>query len=144
MAEVGNVFVRGGDGDDAIAVTSGSNVLDGGAGSNFLVGGSGADGGTDTFFTDLRDGKTSWNTVVNFHAGDAATVWGFDPAASSCRWDGVAGAQGYTGATLRIDLHGAGRTDASITFAGLTSEQGSTMGIVTGNIAGQTYLLIRA
>ena len=40
-ATVGNVFLHGGVGDDALQVKGGFNVLDGGAGSNFLVGGTG-------------------------------------------------------------------------------------------------------
>ena len=85
-----NVFIRSGGGDDAIQATAGTNVLDGGAGSNFLVGGAGADGGTDTFFTDARitgaRGDAVWNTLVNFGAGDAATLWGFQPGVSAWAW----------------------------------------------------------
>ena len=40
-----NWFIHSGNGNDALAVSSGTNVLDGGTGSNFLTGGS----GTDTF-----------------------------------------------------------------------------------------------
>jgi Ca2+-binding RTX toxin-like protein len=58
-----NWFIHSGSGDDAIAVNSGTNVLDGGTGSNFLTGG----GGTDTFFVD-DCGPTAdiWKTVVGF------------------------------------------------------------------------------
>ena len=73
-AGVPNVFAHGGSGDDAISVSSGNNVLDGGAGSNFLVGATGADGGNDTFFTDARGRDVSWSTLVNFRAGDYATL----------------------------------------------------------------------
>lgn len=137
-----NSFLHGGAGDDAIVATSGRNVLDGGPGSNFLVGGTGA----DTFFTDARAAVVVWNTVVNFHAGDAATLWGFSTGVSSYRWDDLpAGASGSTGATLRANIvGGAGRTgngiDASITFAGLTVAQGKQLQVSTGTQAAGPYL----
>src|SRR4051812_28107728 len=74
---VPNMFIHGGSGDDAIAVSSGSNVLDGGPGSNFLTGGNGSDGGHDTFFVDGRGGQVTYSTIVNFHPGDEATIFGF-------------------------------------------------------------------
>jgi Ca2+-binding RTX toxin-like protein len=78
-----NWFVHSGGGEDAIAVASGTNVLDGGTGSNFLTGGS----GTDTFFVDDR-GPTAdiWSTVNGFHAGDAATIWGVAPQDFTLSW----------------------------------------------------------
>ena len=138
-----NVFIHGGSGDDAIQVTSGRNVLDGGLGSNFLIGGA----GTDTFFTDARGQGAVWNTIRNLHAGDAATLWGFTSGVSSYRWDGVAGAAGSQGATLRADIAGgAGRTgngiDASITFAGLSVQQAQGLQITTGTQPGGSYLYI--
>ncbi len=138
-----NVFIHGGSGDDAIQVTSGQNVLDGGLGSNFLIGGT----GTDTFFTDARAPGTVWNTVSNLHAGDAATLWGFAAGVSSYRWDGVAGVPGFQGATLRANIAGgAGRTgsgiDASITFAGLSVQQAQGLQITTGTQPGGSYLYI--
>ena len=139
-----NTFLHGGSGQDSIQVTSGQNVLDGGAGSNFLTGGS----GTDTFFTDARGSAVVWNTLRNFHAGDTATLWGFNAAISTYRWEpGVAGADGATGATLRANIvGGAGRNgdgiDASITFAGLTVQQGRALQITTGTQAAGPYLFI--
>ena len=75
--------MHSGGGEDAIAVASGTNVLDGGTGSNFLTGGS----GTDTFFVDDR-GPTAdiWSTVNGFHAGDAATIWGVAPQDFTLSW----------------------------------------------------------
>jgi serralysin len=138
-----NVFIHGGSGDDAIQVSAGRNVLDGGLGSNFLIGGT----GTDTFFTDARAPGTVWNTIRNLHAGDAATLWGFDSGVSSYRWDGVAGVSGFQGATLRANIAGgAGRTgsgiDASITFAGLSVQQAQGLQITTGTQPGGSYLYI--
>ncbi|WP_044563975.1 matrixin family metalloprotease [Azospirillum sp. B4] len=115
-----SAFIKGGDGDDALAVTGGSNVLDGGRGSNFLVGSTAQDGGADTFFIDGRGGQTTWGTVVNFRAGDAVTIWGYtgDSVAS---WAASEGATGYQGATLHAALAGAGTAvNASVTFAGLS------------------------
>jgi hypothetical protein len=140
VARAANVFMRTGPGEDALAVQGGSNVLDGNSGSNFLVGASGADRGTDTFFTDARTNDVVWNTLVNFHTGDSATLWGFDPSVSTWHWDGVSGAAGYTGATLRADVHGTGATDASITFAGLSMAQAQGLQVATGTVAGVPYL----
>jgi hypothetical protein len=140
-ANTPNWFIHGGSGNDAIVVSGGTNVLDGGSGSNFLIGASGVDGGTDTFFTDARGNDVVWSTLVNFHGGDYATLWGFDPNVSSWHWDGISGAGDYTGATLRADVHGTGTTDASITFAGLTVDQAQKLEIATGSIGGNGYLL---
>lgn len=139
-----NVFIRGGGGSDAIQVSSGQNVLDGGLGSNFLTGGS----GPDTFFTDARAPGTVWNTVINFHSGDAVTLWGFAAGISSYRWEAaLAGAPGAQGATLRANIVGGnGRTgdgiDASVTFAGISVSQAQNLQIVTGSQPAGPYLFI--
>jgi len=141
---VPNVFIRAGNGNDAIQVSSGQNVLDGGLGSNFLTGGS----GTDTFFTDSRTTGVVWNTIRNFQAGDAVTLWGFTPGISSYHWEPeVAGAPGYEGATLRANIvGGSGRTgdgiDASVTLTGLSVAQAQNLQIVTGTQSAGNYLYI--
>jgi len=93
-ASAANSFLHGGAGDDALQVTAGSNVLDGGAGSNFLIGALGTDGGLDSFFTDARGGVVTWSTIINFHSGDYATLWGFDPNVSTMYWEDSAGVAG--------------------------------------------------
>ena len=139
-----NVFIHSGSGYDAIQVASGNNVLDGGLGSNFLTGGT----GTDTFFTDARNPGVVWNTLRNFHAGDAATLWGFTAGVSSYRWEPtVTGAPGSEGATLRANIvGGSGRTgdgiDASITFTGISVEQARGLQLVTGTQPAGNYLYI--
>jgi hypothetical protein len=108
-----NWFIHSGAGTDAIAVHGGTNVLDGGTGSNFLTGGS----GTDTFFVDDRGPTTDiWSTVVGFHAGDAATIWGVTPQDFGLAWVDGQGAAGFTGLTLHATA--AGRPTASLTLAG--------------------------
>jgi hypothetical protein len=144
---VGNVFIRGGDGDDAIAASSGSNVLDGGGGSNFLVGGHGDDGGSDRFFMDVRGGQTGgqtvWDTVVNFHRDDSVTVWGYKDGTSGMSWSENEGADGYKGATLHIETNGSGTgVNASVTFAGLTVADAQSLGMSTGNLGGNDYLAL--
>jgi T5SS/PEP-CTERM-associated repeat protein len=106
-------FIHSGSGTDAIAVNGGTNVLDGGTGSNFLTGGSGA----DTFFVDDR-GPTAdiWSTVVGFHAGDSATIWGVAPQDFGLAWADGQGAAGFTGLTLHATA--AGKPTASLTLAG--------------------------
>jgi Ca2+-binding RTX toxin-like protein len=96
-ASTPNWFIHGGGGEDGIAVTSGNNVLDGGAGSSFLVGGS----GSDTFFIDDRaETANIWSTVAGFHASDAVTIWGVTQAGFTLSWADGEGATGYTGLTL--------------------------------------------
>lgn len=114
-AQSNNWFIHTGAGDDAIAVSGGTNVLDGGTGSNFLTGGSGA----DTFFVDDRTASADiWSTVAGFHAGDAATIWGVTPQAFTMDWFDNQGAAGYTG--LTVHAMAAGRATASLTLAGYT------------------------
>jgi phospholipase/lecithinase/hemolysin len=115
MATTPNWFIHSGSGEDAIAVSSGTNVLDGGIDSNFLTGGSGA----DTFFVDDR-GPTAdlWSTVDGFHAGDAATIWGITPQDFGLNWVDGQGAAGFTGLTLHATA--SGKPTASLTLTGFT------------------------
>jgi serralysin len=107
-----NWFIHSGAGTDAIAAHGGTNVLDGGTGSNFLTGGS----GTDTFFVDDRDPTADiWSTVVGFHAGDAATIWGVTPQDFGLSWVDGQGEAGFTGLTLHATA--AGKPTASLTLA---------------------------
>ena len=132
-----DAYIATGAGDDAIQVFAGRNVLDGGGGSNFLVGGVGA----DTFFLDARGGSVIWDTVVNFHPGDAVTLWGFK-AGNSLAFDAAAGgAPGYEGATLRAEVGGLLQ---SVTFAGLSPEEASRLAVTTGRAGGLDYLLIQS
>lgn len=106
-------FIHSGGGNDAIAVSSGTNVLDGGTGSNFLTGGSGA----DTFFADDRGATADiWDTINNFHAGDAVTLWGITPNGFGLAWDNNQGAAGYLGLTLHLSA--AGQPTVSLTLVG--------------------------
>lgn len=140
-----NWYVKTGSGEDAIAAFGGTNVLDGGAGSNFLSGATGADGGSDTFFLDGRDPDPTWDTIVNFHPGDALTLWGFIPGTSAASWAASAGAAGYTGVTLHASLAGAGTAaDASVTFAGLSlAAERSKFAVTTGTSGGIPYLYVK-
>ncbi|MGI4941249.1 MAG: beta strand repeat-containing protein [Janthinobacterium lividum] len=127
-----NAFLHGGTGDDALAANGGSNVLDGGTGSNFLVGGTGSDGGNDTFFVDGRastvtnaqGAPVTWDTLVNFHHGDALTMFGFTAGVSTSPLSDGEGAAGYTGVTIHSELGGAGTgVNGSVTFAGISLAQ---------------------
>ena len=134
-----NWFVHSGGGEDAIAVASGTNVLDGGTGSNFLTGGS----GTDTFFVDDR-GPTAdiWSTVNGFHAGDAATIWGVTPQDFILSWVDGQGATGYSGLTLHAT--GPGQPTASLTLAGYTSADLSDgrLSVSFGTVGGSAYMYV--
>ena len=118
-ASAPNVFLHGGSAGDALAVSSGQNVLDGGGGSNFLVGGTGA-GSQDTFFLDGRGGVETWSTIVNFHQGDQATIFGFHKGVSTLPFTDSDGADGFKGLTIHSELNGAGTgVNGSITFTGI-------------------------
>jgi hypothetical protein len=143
-ANVPNVFIHGGSGEDAINVShaGGNNVLDGGTGSNFLVGGS----GDDTFFVDDR-GPTAdiWSTVSNFHAGDAATIFGVTQNGFDTSWVNGQGATGYTGLTLHVTA--AGHPTASLTLAGFSTADLSDGRISTSfgtEADGTPYLYVHA
>ena len=134
-----NQFLHSGSGEDAIQVTSGNNVLDGGTGSNFLVGGT----GHDTFFTDDRAATSDiWDTLVNFHAGDAATLFGVTQAGFSFDWENGQGAGGYTGLTLHVTAPG--KPDASLTLSGYTSAAltNGQLSISFGTTGGSPYMYI--
>jgi hypothetical protein len=108
-----NWFIHTGSGTDAISAHGGINVLDGGGGSNFLTGGS----GTNTFFVDDRAAATDiWSTVTNFHAGDAATIWGVTPQDFAPTWVAGQGAAGFSGLTMHAAE--ATRPTASLTLSG--------------------------
>lgn len=138
-----NVFLKGSTGNDALLVTGGSNVLDGGGGSNFLSGASGADGGKDTFFVDGRTG-TTWGSILNFHPDDAMTLFGFQAGQSTFSWTASDGAAGFKGATIHAELGGAGTgTNASVTFAGVSfADAQSKFTLSTGTTGGAGYLYV--
>jgi Ca2+-binding RTX toxin-like protein len=121
-----------------VQLLSGQNVVDAGHGSNFLLGGT----GTDVFFLDARQPVETWDTIVGFHQGDIATLWGFQPGVSQYWWDDNAGAGSFTGRTLRFDLSGTGHIDASITFAGTTASDTANYALSSGSVGGNDYMMI--
>ncbi len=137
-----NWFIHSGAGEDAIAVSGGSNVVDGGTGSNFLTGGS----GTDTFFVDERGATaTTWSTVANFHAGDAVTLWGVSQAAFQINYLDGAGAVGATG--LTVTAQAAGKPEALLTLPGFTrADLAGRLGVSFGTdtASGSAYMYIHA
>lgn len=143
-ANTGNVFLHGGAGDDALVAQSGSNVLDGGGGSNFLIGASGTDGGTDTFFVDERGGSVTWSTLVNFHQGDALTIFGFTAGVSTLPLIDNDGVAGYSGATIHSEIGGAGSgVNGSVTFAGYSlADLQTKFSITPGTIGDTNYLYV--
>jgi hypothetical protein len=148
-AQIPNVFIKTGSGEDAIDVSkaNGNNILDGSTGSNFLTGGT----GNDTFYLDDRNAtQPIWSTIVNFHSGDNATIWGITQADFTLNWvdnEGASNAKGLTGT-----LNGAGTSTCEITLAGLTTANLSdgTLSISYGktadmpNLPGSYYMLIHA
>ena len=141
-ARVDNVFLHGGSGTDALAAFGGNNVLDGGGGSNWLVGATGEDGGHDTFFVDGRgNNQFTWDTILNFHAGDMLTLWGFDPNAGQIGWTDNQGAPGHTGATLHAAFNNGTGSSAYITFGGLSTSS-AHFNVANGSIGGSDYLMV--
>ncbi len=144
-----NVFISldGGTGEDAIAVNllNGNNVLNGSTGSSFLYGGT----GNDTFFVDDRHATADiWSTVVGFHSGDNATVWGITPAAFNLSWVNGQGASGYSGLTMHASA--SGEPTASLTLSGFSSADLSNRRLTVSygttpnlpNLPGSNYMLI--
>jgi hypothetical protein len=137
-ARTGNVFIHSGSGDDALNVSAcgGNNVLDGSTGSNFLVGGS----GNDTFYADARSPDANlWSTIVGFHAGDAATLWGITPQNFAQSMLDNMGADGYKG--LTVQLSGASQ-NVSVTLAGFSTADlaSGRLSVSYGSIAGSNYM----
>jgi phospholipase/lecithinase/hemolysin len=135
-------YILTGGGEDAITVSSGTNVLDGGSGSNFLTGGS----GQDTFFVDERSVSTAlWDTVNDFHAGDAVTIWGMTPSQMFSWWNNL-GAAGYTGLTL-LTQPAPDAPNAALTLSGYTTADLSdgklTLAYGTDAGSGNPYLYIQ-
>lgn len=143
-SRIPNVFIRTGDGNDAISTWEGggTNVLDGGEGSNFLTGCAGA----DTFFLDARGANAAiWSTVRNLGAGDRATVWGVTKRDMALIWTNGQGAAGAEGLTLHTMEHG-DKAWASMTFSGY-----GTNDLTNGRLAmsfgcndGGEYMHVRA
>jgi hypothetical protein len=118
VANVPNAFIHSGAGEDAlnVSVASGNNVLDGSTGSNFLVGGA----GQDTFFLDDRGPAAAlWDTLVNFHSGDSATVWGLTANDFQVQTADGQGAGGFAGLTFHFT--GGNQPTASLTLTGYNS-----------------------
>ena len=138
----GGWFIRTGNGDDAVQVPWGPNVLDGGGGSNFLTGGLGA----DTFFLDARGAAAEiWSTVANLDAGDAVTVWGISDATAALAWEDGAGASGRTGLTLHATRPGQPAASLSLTGYARADMESGRLVLLSGHDAasGADFLHLR-
>ncbi|MGD0104905.1 MAG: NF038122 family metalloprotease [Rhodopila sp.] len=108
----------GGNGMDAINVgpAGGNNVIEVAAGSDFLIGGT----GDDTFSLDDRSpAGNTWSSILNFHSGDAAVLWGVTIADFSVAWLNGQGAPGATGLTGVFTAPG--KDSVAITLSGHTT-----------------------
>ena len=114
FASTAGTFLQSGAANDILVGSSGNNMLSAGGGSNFLVGGT----GTDTFSVDGTGSASTWNAILNFHAGDLLEVAGYKPGTSNISWTDTNGQAGG-GATLHIDTTGTGAVYASDTFIGV-------------------------
>ncbi|HYZ23708.1 MAG TPA: hypothetical protein VE690_16285, partial [Rhodopila sp.] len=149
-----NNFIHAGPGIDSISVAmvgagTGVNVLDGGGGSNFLVGTQYS--ATDLFYVDARGMTASTaSTVVNFHQGDQATVWGVDQTDFQMVMADNEGAPGYTGLTIGFtnadgitaNLTISGYSQADLASGRLSMSFGRTPD--TPGLPGSTYMTITA
>lgn len=94
--------------------TAGGSILDGSSGSDFLTG---SPTGVDTFYVDDRNpAQNLWSTLVNFHAGDHATVWGVSTSDFALTWIASAGAAGAAGVTCVFSAND--HPACGVTFAG--------------------------
>jgi serralysin len=140
------VFLHSGSGDDALEVHSGDNVLDGGTGSNFMTGGT----GRDTFFVDDRAAHSDiWSSIVGFHSGDNATIWGVTASDFHLTWVDGQGAASATGLTAHFTANGL--PTASITLAGFKASDIDTRLTIsfgktddTAGVPGSVYMNIHA
>jgi hypothetical protein len=136
-----NSFIYSGLGNDAINVShaGGNNTLDATGGSNFLVGGS----GNDTFFlNDFNPTAPIWSTLVNFHAGDAATVWGVTAADFSIDWAAGQGAPAYSGLTAHVTAAGKPAEYLTLAGMGMADLSNGHLAVQYGNVNGTPYMEI--
>ena len=130
VANTPNVFIHSGSGDDAINVSkaNGNNILDGSSGSNFLTGGT----GNDTFFLDTRDATTeTFSTVVNFHSGDNATVFGVNASDFTLTELDNQGAPNAKG--LDFSFTAAGKPSANLVLAGFSTADIASKRLIIGS-----------
>lgn len=132
------MFITSGSGNDILVAQSGVNVLDAGQGSNFLVGGTGTNS-SDSFYVNASGGANSWNDILNFHAGDALTVVGFNPGVSKTTLTADA-----SGTTLHIDLTGGGTLFANDTFLGVSLSDAQKFTLTPGTAGSQSFLTVSA
>ena len=124
----------------AVQLQGGANVVNMEQGSSFLVGAA----GNDTFILHADQPQVTWNTIANFHTGDSITIYGVHTGTSIETWEANAGAAGWTGATLHLDLNGDKTIDSSLTFAGKSLADKAYFNTTFGNVGGQDYMLITA
>ncbi len=89
----------------------------------------------------VRGTAQVWDTLANFHAGDALTVWGWSPGSGTETVDALDGAVGSQGATLRL-ANAQGGPVSSVTFAGLSADQVAHLQTSTGTSGGLSYLYV--
>nr|WP_294504209.1 NF038122 family metalloprotease [uncultured Rhodopila sp.] len=148
-SSVPNVFIHSGAGMDGlnVAAAGGNNILDGSTNSNFLIGGK----GNDTFYLDDRNAASPiFSTIVNFHSGDSATVWGVNATDFTLTLLDNQGATGATGLDYIFSAPGhpaasfvlAGYTSADLINGRLTASYGTTPNLP--NLPGSEYVTITA
>lgn len=149
------IFIHTGAGTDSIDVSAahGHNILDGSTGSNFLTGVT-AGNGNDEFYLDGRGAASNlWSTVVNFHTGDNATLWGIDQTNWTMNWIGdTQGAAGFTGLTGVEQLNSNHSVQVAVTLSGyhMADLSNGRLGLsygqtpAVGGVAGSSYLGIHA
>jgi hypothetical protein len=148
-SSVPNAFLRSGSGMDGLDVSqaNGNNILDGSTGSNFLTGGT----GNDSFYMDDRNPDSPiFSTIVNFHAGDNATVWGVNATDFKMLLLDNQGAAGFTGLDFVFTQPGhfatsfvlAGYTSADTTNGRLSWSYGTTPDLP--GLPGSQYLTVHA
>ena len=139
-----DAFLQSGAGSDILAAQAGGdNVFDdtGGA-ANFELGGS----GQDAYLFDAGHDPVSWNTIVGFHAGDFAAVFGIGPQDVAANAADDLGAPGDTGLTLRMASESGGPAFVTLAGYGTGALASGTLATAFGTdpASGRDYMLLQA
>ena len=132
MAATPNAFLADtGAGFDALVATSGNNLFWTSQTTTLMVGG----GGNDRFFIAAAVPDV-WNVIDNFHAGDNAVLFNYQPGVSQVSWS-------ENGGNAMLTMTGGGSTE-HLTFLGVSPQAAAAFSQGPGNWQGAPYYTITA
>jgi hypothetical protein len=118
-------------GYDALVATSGDNLFWTDQTTTLMVGGS----GEDRFFVAAAV-PDAWDVIDNFHAGDNAVLYGYQPGVSQLSWSQNAG-------SAMLTMTGGGAT-VNLTFLGVAQQTAEAFAQAPGNWQGTPYYSLSA